>query len=145
MATKRKVVASVGRSLGAAMLATIVCSASGQSDPNLLPIGFQDAAVFDVAPVGIDPFGIWTGDIDNDGDLDLVVAFKITDKVLILRNTGDWDPPSDGFTYNLVDNIIPVNTDIELNEGLTEVRLAHMQGPNEIGRASCRERVCQYV
>ncbi|MCG3127619.1 MAG: hypothetical protein CHACPFDD_02486 [Phycisphaerae bacterium] len=89
---------------------------------------FEAPAVFMNGLIdGADPFGIAAGDIDNDGDLDVAVAYHNVDAVQILYNTGDWTPPQDGFVFD-VNN--PYFVDVCGNgfdqDRLTEVAFAHI-------------------
>lgn len=98
---------------------------------------FQEAVLFPSSSLGEEggyPFGIDAADYDNDMHVDLVVVnapvtvegcyfdYTTVASVTVLHNTGDWNPPSDGFVL--------IDMDICNDCAPAEVKFADMNGDN---------------
>jgi hypothetical protein len=71
---------------------------------------------------GVDPYGLALGDMDNDGDLDVAVAFSGSDNIKVYRNTGSWSGGATGLTLAAT---VAVGTSGVTDQPM-EIAFAHM-------------------
>ncbi|MGH8245993.1 MAG: hypothetical protein ACREUU_06130 [Gammaproteobacteria bacterium] len=80
--------------LAAALLLATCTSTLAQP----VPPQYKQPAVFSAGVVNYAPFGLAYGRIDYGGQFDLAVALQAGERVVLFRNTGNWDgnPPTNG-------------------------------------------------
>ncbi|MBL8744947.1 MAG: thrombospondin type 3 repeat-containing protein [Phycisphaerae bacterium] len=113
---------SLGRIMAALVSASLSSAALAQ-----LPVG---CPFFPVAPipVGTGPQGIASGDLDNDGDQDLVVLNTLDNTIQILRNNGEGAFVPDPVLLNSFGQPIAVAVGLLNNDGAPDLAVANLVG-----------------
>ncbi len=108
----------------AAAAGVFVCASAAVAQ---LPVG---CPFFPVAPiaVGLGPQGIASGDFDNDGDNDLVVANTLDNTLQILRNNGEGAFVADGTLLNSFGQPIAVAVGALNGDSFPDIAVANLLG-----------------
>ncbi len=94
---------------------------AGQFSPAVQYTDLQNAPVIVIPSFGSTPSDVAVGDVDRDGDLDFVVAYKNSANVAVLFNNGD------GSFWNDVDDRW-VSKGVKTDGGISHVALASLGG-----------------